>query len=271
MMGHRSRALVVVWTLALLALAPSVAAAPDAVTAKARALFKQAEVHFSLGEFQAALDGYREAYKLKPLPGLLFNIGQCYRHLRQYDRALFFYEQYRIRSSALVNAEEVNQLIEICRKELATQGKKPPPSSRESAELPLLPPASRLPAVEPAGGTEGPAPVAPTGRRRLRPLWFWSGLGLSAALLVTGAVTGGLALKQSSDYQDRDTSIERRRELRDSGTALARTSTATFAVGGAAAAVTAVLYFFTDFGGRERTVAAAPVAGGAALVVGSCF
>jgi tetratricopeptide (TPR) repeat protein len=69
-------------------------ATEDEGTKKARVLFKAAETDFSLGRFQEALEGYSMAYEAKPLPGLLFNIGQCHFELANYERAIFFYEQF---------------------------------------------------------------------------------------------------------------------------------------------------------------------------------
>ncbi len=51
---------------------------PDA-TVEVRALVDSAQRHFDLGEYQAAIDGFREAYRRDPRPGLLYNLGQAYR------------------------------------------------------------------------------------------------------------------------------------------------------------------------------------------------
>ena len=66
----------------------------DDATKKAKALFKTAETDFALGRFQEALEGYSMAYEAKPLPAMLFNIGQCHFELANYERAIFFYEQF---------------------------------------------------------------------------------------------------------------------------------------------------------------------------------
>src|SRR3954464_14820039 len=80
----------------------SVAAAPAARAAggggnadkQARVLFQRAEMAFNLGKFSDALADYQAAYQAKPLPGFLFNIAQCYRNMRNYERARFFYRRY---------------------------------------------------------------------------------------------------------------------------------------------------------------------------------
>ncbi len=74
--------------------APRKEVAEDEGTKKAKALFKAAETDFALGRFQEALEGYSMAYEAKPLPAMLFNIGQCHFELASYERAIFFYEQF---------------------------------------------------------------------------------------------------------------------------------------------------------------------------------
>ena len=89
---------------------------------------------------------------------------------------------------------------------------------------------------------------------------------------MTGTVTGVMALGKSDEYKDPATSIEDRRELKDSGETLRTVSTATVIGGAVAAAGAGALLFFTDWGGKEQaTVVAAPFDGGAAVMVGGRF
>lgn len=248
-------------------------AAPDPEIVRAKALFQQAEVHFSVGEFARALELYKEAYKSKPLPGFLFNIGQCHRNLGQCDKAVFFYKQYLLRAGEPANKEEVARLIEICERA-------PRPPASVPATLPRsrpAPPASTpsRPVVRP----EPPPPPPPaTVRRGLRPAWFWTGVALSAALLGTGVATGALALQKSSEYKERDTPIARREELRDAGQALSTAATVTVAAGAATAVGTIVLFILTDFRRSEQrprnpaaTIGLGPIPGGAAAMLGGTF
>jgi tetratricopeptide (TPR) repeat protein len=62
--------------------------------AKAKALYKEGEAAYNLSQFEAALAKYSDAYKLKTLPGFLFNIAQCHKQLQQYERAAFFYGRF---------------------------------------------------------------------------------------------------------------------------------------------------------------------------------
>jgi len=88
--------------------------------------------------------------------------------------------------------------------------------AREGADLVV---AVTLPAVQSAPvESVAPPPPAPEqppvhsaalGRGPL----LWTGIGLTAALLVTGTITGLVALSEHSEYQDPHTAPDRRREL----------------------------------------------------------
>ena len=76
------------------ALAPLAAHATPADDAKAKALFKEGEKAYNVGDFEGALAKYQEAYQLSPLPGFLFNMAQCYRQLGNFERASFMYGRF---------------------------------------------------------------------------------------------------------------------------------------------------------------------------------
>jgi len=249
--------------LLLLGTAARAQADEDEATQRAKELFKNAEVHFSVGEFSKALALYKEAFKTKPLPAFLFNIGQCHRNMGQCDKALFFFKQYLVRTPEAPNRADVEKLIEICEQEVK-QGE----TGKEAA-----PPPPAVVGPKKQEKPDEPPPSRPSrSRRKLRPLWFWSSVGLAGALLVTGTVTGVMALSQSDEYKDPSTTIDRRRDLKDSGEALRTVSTATVVAGAVVAAGAGVLYFLTDWGRPESaTVSAGPLPGGAAVVIGGRF
>jgi tetratricopeptide (TPR) repeat protein len=60
--------------------------------AEARKHVEAADISYKLGDFTHALEEYTKAYQLFAAPPLLFNIGQCHRELKQFEKALFFYE-----------------------------------------------------------------------------------------------------------------------------------------------------------------------------------
>jgi tetratricopeptide (TPR) repeat protein len=61
---------------------------------KAKALFKESETYFRVGEYEKALDGYKQAYLLSKASGLLYNIAQCNRFLGKKEEALRGYQLY---------------------------------------------------------------------------------------------------------------------------------------------------------------------------------
>jgi tetratricopeptide (TPR) repeat protein len=61
---------------------------------QARILFQRAEVSFHEGRFGEALRDYQAAYEQKPLPGFLFNIGQCYRMVGLYEPARTYFRRF---------------------------------------------------------------------------------------------------------------------------------------------------------------------------------
>lgn len=59
-----------------------------------RELVEQAQRHFDLGEYTNAIDGFREAYRLDPRPGLFYNLGQAYRLQGDCVTAAFMYRSF---------------------------------------------------------------------------------------------------------------------------------------------------------------------------------
>src|SRR5262245_47198559 len=62
--------------------------------AKAEELFTEAERYFSVGEYEKALEDYKQSYILSGAPELLFNIGQCQRQLKQFEEAEKSYQAF---------------------------------------------------------------------------------------------------------------------------------------------------------------------------------
>lgn len=257
---HGLMALLVTATLAV----PMTAKADD--VAKAKKLFKQAENQFAQKKFDEALKLYQQAYENKPLAGFHLNMGQCHRNLSQYDKAIEQYNLYLQKATSDKRKAEVNRLIKLCEAELAKQA--PPPVEPEPTPAPeeTPPDLAKQPQPKPE-----PEPEPEPSRRGLNPLFFWGGVGLTGALVLTGTITGAVALSKSSDFNDLATPREDLQDLKDSGSALKTTSTVTFVLAGVAAAGTAALYFFTDFGSKETSVAAAPIEGGGMVVMGGRF
>jgi tetratricopeptide (TPR) repeat protein len=112
---RRSRAAVcLLLACALLAARPAAAQAPAneaARRAAAKKLAQKATRKYNVGQFREALDGYTRAYDTFPAPGLLFNIGQCHRGLRQHEHAVRAYEAYLREQPDAPNRTLVEELI----------------------------------------------------------------------------------------------------------------------------------------------------------------
>src|SRR5262245_49644213 len=88
---------------------------------KARAHVTASQQAYNLGNFDEALKELEEAYKLKPVPGLLFNIAQCHRQLHNYERAAFYYNAYAESGATGPQVEVARGLAQTMRDELASQ------------------------------------------------------------------------------------------------------------------------------------------------------
>ncbi len=93
-------------------------ASPADATAQAREHFKAAQLHYALGEFEDAVKEFREAYRLRQEPAILYNIAQSYRQMRQWREAYFNYQQYLNLKKDAPNREEVEQLADQMRKRM---------------------------------------------------------------------------------------------------------------------------------------------------------
>jgi hypothetical protein len=157
---------------------------------------------------------------------------------------------------------ERNRVIEV-RFELAPT---PPPTATGAAPAPASPtkPAADA-ADDDAADSGGPSPI------------FWVALGLGGAGLVVGAITGGVALSQGADLQDRcpgGVCSEGERQDYDAAGAVADVSTIAFIAGGVLTAVGVVGLLATMGGGDDSPATSAhiePILGPGALGVRGVF
>jgi tetratricopeptide (TPR) repeat protein len=251
--------LVVASALTLLASTSPAAAQGD--VKRAKKLFQEAEKHFADGQYEQALEKYRGAYKAKPLPGFQFNIGQCLRSLGRLKEAIHHFEQYIELSERPRHRADAERLIKLCKEDLAARSQQDkedeqPPDIREEARegAPIAPEAPP------------PKPEKERNWRVLKPIFLWSSMGVAAAFLITGSITGGVALGKSREFKDKDTPYEDLRDLKDSGESMRTASNVSFGLAAAFGAVSVALYFLTDFSSEEAAVAAAPLREGGGMV-----
>lgn len=80
-------------------------------TERAKELFTKGNEHYALAEYAPALEHYKLAYRVKPLPAFLFNIAQCHRKLNQHRDAIAMYQSYLVGVPAAPNKALVDELV----------------------------------------------------------------------------------------------------------------------------------------------------------------
>jgi tetratricopeptide (TPR) repeat protein len=126
------RALVIALVLGFVAL-PSVARADD--TAEAEKLYNEGKRLYNLGKFDEALTNFESAYDLYRAPEFLFNIGQCYRNLKKWEKGIFVFESYLREKPKTTKRKLVEDLIAEMKKELAAENERLAQENAANAEL----------------------------------------------------------------------------------------------------------------------------------------
>jgi tetratricopeptide (TPR) repeat protein len=165
--------------------APAKVKADDA---RARELFQEAQLAYSLGEFQKAMGLYSEAYRLKPLPGFLYNIAQCYRQLGDFKQAGFAYGRFidasRPDAPNVDDARQLQKLMEEKQAEKEALAKAAKEANERSG-------AGDSPALLPGGASrsEAAASSAPP-KPWYKQWWVWTIVGVAVAGGATGLAVG---------------------------------------------------------------------------------
>jgi hypothetical protein len=107
----------------------------EAPTDRAKALFVEGNQHFTLNEMKPALELYKRAYRIKPLPAFLFNIAQCHRKLGQYPEAINMYQSYLVGVPDAQNKATVESLIAESKQAIADQQKREQEKAALAAKL----------------------------------------------------------------------------------------------------------------------------------------
>ncbi|MBK9035158.1 MAG: tetratricopeptide repeat protein [Myxococcales bacterium] len=183
----RGRALVL-GLIALVALVagPGRARAEDEATRSAKKHYAKGDKLFALGKFDQALVEFEAAYEAKPLPKLLFNIGQAHRNLDHYDQAIFSFRKYLREVPDADNREAVEKLIDDL------EAKQADAETRERERQAVL---DRERERELARQRAEHPPDKPIYTR----WWFWGGIAA-----VAGASAGGYFLLRDDGVPSTD-------------------------------------------------------------------
>ncbi len=161
--------------------------------ARAKLLFDRAEKVYYLGRFNQALELYSKAYEVFSHPGFLFNIGQCHRMLKNYEKAIFFYKGY-LQASDASNRKMVLRILKGLEQKLQRK-KLPVARVRPRLKVRVVPSRARPAYLPPPSGK-------PQKRALVRRWWFWTAIGTGAVVVVAAVVGGVLGARQTSGSPD---------------------------------------------------------------------
>lgn len=212
-------------------------------TSRLEALYDAGTRHYDLGEWDAAIAAFREAYGLMPDPSFLYNIAQAYRQKHACRDATAAYKAY-LRNAPDEDRPKVEQFIV----ELAPCVQAEEENARRLLPRPPAPP---------------PVPAGPSWPRTLR----WSGYaagGLGVAFTGAGLLFSLRARSASDDFERACASgcqagpeLER---IEQRGRDADRNAKIFYAVGGTAIAGGVVLWML---GHRYERLTITPAGGGA--------
>jgi tetratricopeptide (TPR) repeat protein len=238
-----SRGLVV---LGLLTIAtPALAAPPD--TARAQELYRKGMARYNLGDFDAAIEAFKQAYELSEAPGLLFNLAQASRLAGRPRQALHFYKSYLRMWPEAPNREDAELRIR---------------------ELEPAPPRKPLVVAGPVPLSLARAP-GPPGRALL-----WSGIGTASGGIAL--LAAGIGLGVASGAADSQISTTPKPKGNDSTAAAQNRGEAIaadvlYAAGGAAVVTGVVLIAVGAHARTLRHVSVGALPGGAAAMASFRF
>jgi tetratricopeptide (TPR) repeat protein len=203
----------------------------DEAEAEARRHFEAGSREYSLGEFRKAAEEYKQAFRAKPDPVLLYNVAQAYRLANDPAQAIFFYQSYLRSVPDAHNRHEVDERIKKLQAQLKQNVSPPnstlrpdgqpvpateinPPSAPQEAAAPPEPAAAAVatplspttPAAPPSSEASAPTVAAPaavlTDAPPKKPVykkwWLWTAVGLGVAAVGVGLGVGlGLGLSHA--------------------------------------------------------------------------
>ncbi len=166
---------------------------------KARDAFRIGTQHFKLGEYDQALESFKEAYRNFESPIFLFNIAQCERQLNHKPEAIRFYRQYLADAKDATNRDEVQQIIGKLQSALDAEhaaAAKPPQGPTESNPMATSPPPP--PSTNAATLTAAAPPPAQRSTPVYKRWWLWTAVGGAVAIGVGVGLGVGLGSSSST-------------------------------------------------------------------------
>ncbi len=180
----------------VLLLAAPVARAEESPTqALAKKHYETGKSYYEIANYKEALEEFEKAFKLQPLPALLYNIGRCHESLGNLKAAIASYREYLAKQKESADRAVIEARIANLEKRLAAEQPARPPEPKPPAE-------GKPPAESKPDETRPPSdePVA-TGPRWRRPTG-WALLGVGVASLAVGIASGALVKKKNDEYSE---------------------------------------------------------------------
>lgn len=188
-LGRQGRSLIAALTLLVVGRSTASAAPDCSQPAKATAAkrYDEATKHYRLGEYDAAVTGFKQAYLACPEPLLLFNVAQAYRLSGKRSAAAQLYRQYL---SATSPDDPQREAAQRYIQQIALEPQDTDSSS--TAAHAAAPSTETSPPVVPT--TSAATTVTATAPERPRHHWYRSkaGWGLVAGGVVCGAASAVL-------------------------------------------------------------------------------
>jgi tetratricopeptide (TPR) repeat protein len=206
--------------------------APRDDTSIAREHFDRGTKEYDLGHYAEAVKEYEQAYRAKPHPELLFNVGQAFRGLGDADNAIRAFKSYLRRLPDAPNRSQVEERIAELQKSLELQRKsdvRPPQGTLPPGPLQIV---LQAPTTRSANDAELRA-------ARKKRIAGFAVAGAGIAGLALGGAFLGLAGSANNQIVSGTMWSESQQSRRDSFVAA---NIACFAIGGAAVATGLVLY-----------------------------
>jgi len=156
-------------------------AVADADRVHAKELYLEAERHYMLAEYDAAIEKYKEAYRFLPDPIFLFDVGQAYRKSGRPEDAIAFYKNYLIAAPTAANRAEVERFVADLKASVAAAAAAAEAAAAAAAAKPPDPDPASAPATDALAAPAAPAPRPP--RRPGTAVWV---AVVAGALVVAG-------------------------------------------------------------------------------------
>ncbi len=223
---------------------------------RAQKLLLDGNRHYKVREFDRAIELYKEAALIEPVPVFWYNLGQAFRQQGKYKEAIWYYKRYLADAEPGDERPEVERFIAAMQQEL---------DRRAETETPLSPGPERAPEGDRAARPSSipPPPDLPASPSRALRYAGWATGGAGVVLVGIGLVVGAGA---SSKWSDAKAMCEGSASplpcsaggvtLHDEAARTARMSTITVASGLVAVAAGATMLLLAPSSSERRRTAA---------------